>query len=59
MCYIEKMKIVNTATLLQKIKLRDAKIAELEAELKWFKNDVPSFITQSTFLAAPKPAKKS
>lgn len=53
------MKIVNTATLLQKIKLRDAKIAELEAELKWFKNDVPSFITQSTFLAAPKPAKKS
>ena len=47
------------ATLLQKIKLRDAKIAELEAELKRFKDDAPSFIAQITFLAAPKPAKKS
>ena len=56
---IEMTALETIATLLQKIKLRDAKIAELEAELKRFKDDAPSFIAQITFLAAPKPAKKS
>ena len=40
------------------IKQKDAKIAELEAELKRLR-DMPSFLTQSTFLNPPKDVKKS